>query len=80
MSPNRDSAGVRRAAGSRRSRITGSENSPGDVGRRLSRPVRGTLFPAGEAADSGGRNGTVHGAIGSGFDAARRLLRAPNRA
>ena len=51
-----------------------------DVGQRLSRPVAETLFLAGEAADSEGRSGTVHGAIGSGFGAARRVLRALGRA
>jgi monoamine oxidase len=47
-----------------------------DVGKRLSRPVQGTLFFAGEAADPEGRNGTVHGAIGSGKHAARQAIRA----
>jgi monoamine oxidase len=47
-----------------------------DVGKRLSRPVEGTLFFAGEAADAEGRNGTVHGAIGSGEAAAKRALRS----
>jgi monoamine oxidase len=41
-----------------------------DVGKRLSRPVRGTLFFAGEAADPEGRSGTVDGAIASGRHAA----------
>jgi monoamine oxidase len=41
---------------------------------RLSRPVDGTLYVAGEHADREGRNGTVHGAIASGWDAADRLL------
>jgi monoamine oxidase len=48
----------------------------GDVGKHLSRPVRGTLFFAGEAADPEGRSGTVHGAMGSGEHAATRVLRA----
>ncbi len=47
-----------------------------DVGKRLSRPVRGTLFFCGEAADAEGRNGTVHGAIASGYRAADQVLRA----
>ena len=51
-----------------------------DVGERLSRPVSGTLFFAGEAADSEGRSGTVHGAIASGYHAARQVLRAFSRA
>ncbi len=50
-----------------------------DVGKRLSRPVRGTLFFAGEAADPEGRNGTVHGAIGSGYHSAKQALRALER-
>jgi monoamine oxidase len=47
-----------------------------DVGKRLSRPIAGTLFFAGEAADAEGRNGTVHGAIGSGQHAAKQVMRA----
>jgi len=47
-----------------------------DVGKRLSRPVRGTLFFAGEAANAEGRSGTVHGAIESGEYAAKQVLRA----
>lgn len=47
-----------------------------DAGKRLSRPVRGTLFFAGEAANAEGRNGTVHGAIESGENAAKQVLRA----
>jgi monoamine oxidase len=50
-----------------------------DVGKQLSRPVLGTLFFAGEAADAEGRNGTVHGAIGSGQRAAKQVMRALNR-
>jgi monoamine oxidase len=46
-----------------------------DVGKRLSRSVRGTLFFAGEAADAEGRNGTVQGAIGSGNHAAEQAIR-----
>lgn len=38
----------------------------------LARPVRGTLFFAGEAADAEGRNGTVEGALGSGRRAGER--------
>lgn len=51
-----------------------------DVGKRLSRPVKGTLFFAGEAADPDGRNGTVHGAIGSGKHAAKQAIRALTKA
>jgi len=43
---------------------------------RLARPVHRTLWLAGEAADPDGRNGTVHGAIGSGRRAARSVARA----
>ena len=42
---------------------------------KLARPVRRTLFFAGEASDSEGRTGTVHGAIASGRRAAAQLLR-----
>ena len=41
----------------------------------LGRPEGGVLFFAGEHADREGRNGTVHGAMASGWDAARALLR-----
>ncbi len=41
----------------------------------LARPVRGTLFFAGEAADPDARTGTVHGAIASGRRAAREVVR-----
>lgn len=47
-----------------------------DVGKRLSRPVRGTLFFAGEAANAEGRSGTVHGALESGEHAAKQVLRS----
>lgn len=43
---------------------------------RLARSIKGTLWLAGEAADPEGRNGTVHGAIGSGRRAARSAARA----
>lgn len=46
-----------------------------DAAKRLARPVRGTLFFAGEATDTEGSTGTVHGAIASGERAARQLLR-----
>jgi monoamine oxidase len=46
-----------------------------DAASRLARAVEGTLHFAGEAADSDGNNGTVHGAIASGRRAARRVLR-----
>ena len=41
----------------------------------LARPLRHTLFFAGEAADSEGSTGTVHGAIASGRRAARQVMR-----
>lgn len=40
----------------------------------LAEPLDGTLFFAGEATDFEGANGTVHGAIESGYRAARELL------
>lgn len=43
--------------------------------KRLARPVAGTLFFAGEAADTQGRTGTVHGAIATGRRAAEQVLR-----
>jgi monoamine oxidase len=43
----------------------------------LARPVDGTLFLAGEAIVSGGRNATVPGALASGFRAAQDLLTEP---
>jgi monoamine oxidase len=43
--------------------------------RALAQPVQGTLVFAGEATDANGENGTVHGAIDSGYRAASRLLR-----
>lgn len=46
-----------------------------DAPAKLARPVRRTLFFAGEASDSEGRTGTVHGAIASGRRAATQLLR-----
>jgi monoamine oxidase len=44
--------------------------------KQLARPIENTLWLAGEAADAGGRNGTVTGAIGSGRAAARAAARA----
>lgn len=41
----------------------------------ISRPVQGTLYFAGEHVDRDGRNGTVHGAIASGYAAARAAAR-----
>jgi hypothetical protein len=48
----------------------------GDAAKQLARPVQSTLFFAGEAADAEGRNGTVHGAIGSGKRAADQVMKA----
>jgi len=42
----------------------------------LAAPLEKTLFFAGEATDTSGHNGTVHGAIASGQRAAREILQA----
>ena len=42
----------------------------------LAKPLQNTLFFAGEATDMTGHNGTVHGAIASGYRAARQILRS----
>ncbi len=47
-----------------------------DASRDLARPVKHTLWFAGEAANPEGRNGTVHGAIESGRRAALSVTRA----
>ena len=47
-----------------------------DAATQLARSIKGTLWLAGEAADAEGRNGTVHGAIGSGRRAAHSVTRA----
>ena len=47
--------------------------------RALAKPINGTLFFAGEATDTGGHNGTVHGAIASGHRAAAEIIRAADR-
>ena len=44
--------------------------------RKLAEPVAGTLFFAGEATNSDGYNGTVHGAIATGLRAAKELLQS----
>lgn len=41
----------------------------------LAAPVENTLFFAGEATDTTGNNGTVHGAIASGYRAAEEIVR-----
>jgi monoamine oxidase len=43
--------------------------------KTLAAPVEGTLFFAGEATDTTGHNGTVHGAIASGRRAAEEIKR-----
>jgi monoamine oxidase len=45
-----------------------------EAARTLAAPVGNTLFFAGEATDSNGHNGTVHGAIASGQRAAAELV------
>jgi len=45
-----------------------------DAVRALAAPVENTLFFAGEATNSDGQTGTVHGAIATGRRAARELL------
>jgi monoamine oxidase len=45
----------------------------------LGAPIDDTLFFAGEATDTSGHNGTVHGAIASGKRAARDILEARGR-
>jgi hypothetical protein len=44
--------------------------------RALATPVQGTLFFAGEATETRGNAGTVHGAIASGIRAAGQVLKA----
>jgi monoamine oxidase len=50
----------------------GGVDAPGE----LARPLRGTLFFAGEAADPEARTGTVHGAIATGQRAAEEVQRS----
>lgn len=50
-----------------------------EAAESLSRPVRGTVFFAGEATDAEGRTGTVHGAIATGHRAAAQVERALSR-
>jgi len=40
----------------------------------IASPIENTLFFAGEATDTSGHNGTVHGAIASGVRAAREIM------
>jgi monoamine oxidase len=50
-----------------------------EAGAQLAVPIDGTLFFAGEATDSDGQNGTVHGAIASGRRAAKQVLARENQ-
>ncbi len=50
-----------------------------DARLQLAAPVRNTLFFAGEAANTNGEHGTVHGAIDTGYLAAERIVRALGR-
>jgi monoamine oxidase len=50
----------------------GGENCPAALGQ----PIENTLFFAGEATDTTGNTGTVHGAIASGKRAAKEILHA----
>jgi monoamine oxidase len=45
-----------------------------DAAQELAQPLNDTLYFAGEATDYTGHTGTVHGAIGSGYRAARQIL------
>jgi monoamine oxidase len=47
-----------------------------DAAGRLVRPLKHTIFVAGEATDEAGRTATVHGAIASGYRAAAQVARA----
>ena len=47
-----------------------------DAAAKVSEPVADTLYFAGEATNSYGYNGTVHGAIATGFRAAEELLQS----
>ena len=50
-----------------------------DAPAMLARPLASTLFFAGEATDTEGATGTVHGAIATGRRAARQVQRALNQ-
>jgi monoamine oxidase len=49
-----------------------------EAGDELAVPIDGTLFFAGEATESDGQNGTVHGAIASARRAAKQVLSRGN--
>lgn len=46
-----------------------------DAPAELAKPIRGTLFFAGEASEASGGTGTVHGAMATGTRAAKQVLR-----
>ena len=48
----------------------------GGMEKELAKPIENTLFFAGEATDTAGHNGTVHGAIASGKRAADEIAHA----
>ena len=50
-----------------------------DAQRRFADPIDDTLYFAGEATNSAGHEGTVHGAIASARHAVRRILESPGR-
>jgi monoamine oxidase len=50
------------------------ENRGNGAQRALALAVQDTLFFAGEATDTTGHHGTVHGAIASGMRAVREIL------
>lgn len=54
--------------------VTGGLSAP----MALAEPIEDTLFFAGEAANTEGHTGMVHGAIGSGHRAAEEVLRSVN--
>ncbi len=47
-----------------------------DAAQALAQPIAETLYFAGEATNSDGYNGTVHGAIASGLRAAQEILKS----
>lgn len=47
-----------------------------DAARALAEPIANTLYFAGEATNSDGYNGTVHGAIATGLRAAKEVLQS----
>jgi monoamine oxidase len=68
---NPDWAGDPYPRGAYRSALVGGSTAA----TRLGRAVQDTLYFAGEAADTEGRTGTVHGAMGTGYRAADAILR-----